>query len=177
MNSNEIKKEIELKLSNEFGNYVEKLGVKHLFGRIWGLLMAQSKPISLKEIAEKLEVSKPAISTTIKIGIELGLIQKSYNPKMPREFFFSLNMMSMDMIIDPGLKKLDMFYQKIFDALKELELHSDIISNDEDLQNLRDTLYWLVESFKIIYDEYVIYGERVKQRISNLKENIELNKK
>lgn len=174
MNTKEIKNEIELKLATEFGNYMELLGVKHLFGRIWGLLMAQNEPISLKEIAEKLEVSKPAVSTTIKIGLELGLIQKSYNPKMPREYFFSLNMLSMDMIIDPGLKKLDMFSKKIQAALKHLQDHGEIIDTDSELKKLKETLLVLTETFKIIYDEYVIYGNRVKERIKELKENMNI---
>lgn len=170
LDAKEIKRDIEMKLANEFGNYMENLGVKHLFGRIWGLLMAQNDPISLKDIAEKLEVSKPAVSTTIKIGVDLGLIQRSYNPKMPREYFFSLNVLSMDMIIDPGLKKLNIFNEKIKDARKHLLEYGDIIKDDPELRSLKETLYWLEETFKIIYDEYIIYGKRVKERIKKIKE-------
>ena len=165
----EIKSEVEMKLASEFGNYMETLGVKHLFGRICGLLIAQVDPISLKEIAEKLEVSKPAVSTTVKIGIELGMIQKSYNPKMPREYFFSINMNSMEMIIDPGLKKLDLFNRKIEIALNQLEDHGEIVKKDDELRQLSDTLKWFHQTFQIIYDEYIIYGKRVKERINNLK--------
>lgn len=165
----EIKSEVEMKLANEFGNYMETMGVKHLFGRIYGLLIAQVEPISLKEIAEKLEVSKPAVSTTVKIGLELGMIQKSYNPKMPREYFFSLNMHSMDMIIDPGLKKLDMLNQKINIVLKQLQDYGKIVDTNDELRLLKDTLKWLNKTHQIIYEEYIIYSERVKERMNDLK--------
>lgn len=171
----DIKREVEMKLANEFGNYMENLGVKHLFGRIWGLLMAQNQPISLKDIAEKLEVSKSAVSTTIKIGLDLGLIQRSYNPKMPREYFFSLNVLAMDMIVDPGLKKLNIFNSKIKDSRKHLLEYGDIIDDDPELRSLKETLEWLEETFRIIYDEYIIFGERVKDKIKKIKEKNRIN--
>ena len=107
------KLEVEDHIANEFGHYLEMMGAKATLGRIWGLLLTQSKPMSLKDIAFRLNVSKPAVSTTIKIGAQLELFKKVYNPEFPRESFYEVKVEFMEMIIDPGLKKLKILTDQV----------------------------------------------------------------
>ncbi len=160
-------------ITNEFGDYFEFLGAKRLLGRIFGLLIANSKPVSLKEIAEKLKISKPAISTTIKYGMQTEMFKKVYVPENPREYFYTMGIDFMEMMIDPGLKKMQMFIDRISDVIKFVENSGSLNAKDADLMELYERLKYLEKAFGIVLGEYHIFGKRVRQKLSDLRDNID----
>ncbi|MCK5742883.1 MAG: hypothetical protein KAH48_11740 [Chlorobi bacterium] len=171
-NQDELIKEVEEYMTEEFGNYFVKMGAKHLFGRIFGLLIVQLKPISLKECAAKLQVSKPAVSTTMNIGLHMDMFLKTYNPKFPRESFYSIGIDFMEMIIDPGIAKLNMLNEKIGSAMKIMKKSE--YSKDSEIQKISDRIEFLYKGFNITLDEYRIFGDKIKTRIKDMRENGEM---
>ncbi len=167
--SKELYNKVENYLVDEVGNYVEFVGGKALLGRIFGLLMIQGDPISLKDISRKLNVSKPAVSNTLNIGLQAELFKKVYNPDYPREGFYKVGVDFLEMMIDPGLKKLSLLRDKISEALKIME-ESDIdIESDENIKSIYERTKYLCEAFEILLDEYNKFGDRIKERLKQLK--------
>lgn len=165
--SEELLNEVENFLITEFGRYLELLGSKALLGRIWGLLITRTQPISLKEITEKLKVSKPAISTNINIAVQLGIIRKVYMPEYPRESFFKVEDDYVAMMIDPGLHKLDIFIDQCKKAIGMLENSGLDFKSDNKLNDLYERLLVIKKGFDILQEEYNIFAEKLIKRIKN----------
>ena len=164
----DLKNEVEKVIIDEFGNYLEQIGGKTLMGRIWGLLMTKSEPISLTEIAKYLHVSKPAVSTVINIAVQIGAFNKVYVENYPRENFYQLDIDSMAMMIDPGIQKMQLFLDKFQKAIDLLESSKDFTEKNEKLKQLHKRLNYIKKSAEIVLEEYYIFGEKVKSRILNL---------
>lgn len=163
-------KETQDLITNEFGDYFEFLGAKRLLGRIFGLLLAHNKPVSLSEIAEKLKISKPAISTTMKYGLQGEMFKKVYVHENPREYFYTMGIDFMEMMIDPGIKKMRMLIDRITDAKRFVEKSGSLQSKDNDLTELYDRLVYLEKAFGIVLDEYHIFGKSVRAKLSDLRD-------
>ena len=165
----ELKEEVEKLIIDEFGNYLEQIGGKTLMGRIWGLLITKSEPISLTEIAKNLHVSKPAVSTIINIAVQIGVFKKVYVQDYPRENFYQLDIDSMAMMIDPGIQKMQLLLDKFEKAISSMESSKELIKKNEDLNKLYKRLNFIKKSAEIVLEEYYIFGDKVKARILNLK--------
>lgn len=167
--SKELKQEVEKLIVDEFGNYLEQIGGKTLMGRIWGLLITKSEPISLTHIAKELHVSKPAVSTIINIAIQLGAFKKVYVQDFPRENFYQLDIDSMAMMIDPGIQKMKLLLDKFEKSITMMENSKKILEKDEELKKIYKRLSFIKKSTEIVLEEYFIFGNKVKSRILSLK--------
>ena len=58
------------------GVYFEKEGVPRIGGRILGLLLATSGPLSAEQMASRLKVSRASISTNIRMLTASGLVER-----------------------------------------------------------------------------------------------------
>lgn len=163
-----VKSGVEKLIIDEFGNYLEQIGGKTLMGRIWGLLMTKSEPISLTEIAKSLHVSKPAVSTVINIGVQIGAFNKVYCQDYPRENFYKLDLDSMAMMIDPGIQKMQLFLDNLKKAIDIMDSSKAIVDRNKDLKKLYDRITFIHKSAEIVLEEYYIFGDKVKKRIFNL---------
>lgn len=155
-------------LINEMGNYVESLSGRALLGRIWGLLLTSPEPVSFKEMSRKLKVSKPAISSTVNIGLQYGVFKKFYNPEFPRENFMQLRYNSMEMLINPGIKKLNYLYEVFSDGVKLMEGMGIKNEKNMELIIMYNRMNYLKECFKIFLDEYEKMSEIVVEKIREL---------
>ena len=172
MKKKEVLEEVQQDLINDLGQYVESLGGKTLLGRIWGLLLTSAEPVSLKDMTNKLHVSKPAISATVNIGLQFGVFIKVYNPQYPRENFIKLNVDSMEMLIRPGMKKLSILHTKFKKALDELKDSSIEKSKDTEFDTVEKRLDYMTLAFRIFLDEYEIMSQIVIDKIKPLEEEL-----
>jgi DNA-binding transcriptional regulator GbsR (MarR family) len=155
-------------LIDELGHYVDSLGGRVLLGRIWGLLLTSPEPVSLKEISAKLNVSKPAVSSTVNIGLQYGVFTKYYHNEYPRENFVRLKYDSLEMLVNPGRKKLENLYDK-FKKGVELIDNMDIDNKEkEDLESIHVRMKYITECFKIFLDEYEKMSEIVIKKFKVL---------
>lgn len=172
MKNKEIYNKTQNILIDECGNYFEFIGAKAIIGRIFGLLISQSDPMSLKEISEVLKISKPAASNNLRYGLQVELFRKVYNSDLPREDFYMLGLDFMEMLIDPGLKKLKLLSEKFYQAKQNLDQNFDDIKDDDGLMNLYNRLSYLIKAFDILLEEYKDFGSRIQQRLSKLRKEI-----
>lgn len=59
------------------GDFIEYWGFKSIHGRIWAYLAISTKPLSQRELADALEMSKGSISVAVNELIEYGLVRLS----------------------------------------------------------------------------------------------------
>jgi len=62
-----------------FELFFKTFGFKRLHGRIWGLLVLSSRPLSSKEIAHELSISQAATSTSLNELGEWGAIRSTFD--------------------------------------------------------------------------------------------------
>ncbi|MFP4529154.1 MAG: hypothetical protein ACLFQX_11415, partial [Candidatus Kapaibacterium sp.] len=140
----EIIHEVQDYLMNEYGHYFESLGAKGLLGRIFGLLAAHPGPMSLKSLAVALHVSKPAVSTTVKYGLDSGIIKKVYIKEYPRENFFEIRSDLTQTMIEPGFRKLSIMNEKLGNALDMIRRRG---AEGESVDEIRDRIESIKFSF------------------------------
>ncbi len=159
---------------DEMGNYVESLSGRTLLGRIWGLLLTSPGPVSLKEISKKLKVSKPAVSSTVNAGLQYGAFKKQYNPDFPRENFMQLRYNSMEMLINPGNRKLQLLYEKFSHSVELMEKMAVKKEKDLELYKIYNRMKYLTECFKIFLDEYNKMSEVVVDKIKDVSKKYDI---
>ncbi len=69
------------------GFVMERLGAAKTLGRLMGLLLIATRPLSLDEMARLLMVSKASISTNARICEQSGLVQRVGIPGDRRTYF------------------------------------------------------------------------------------------
>lgn len=73
---NKLTPEME-KFISKMGQFYESIGITHISGKIMGLLLIWSKPISSREISYLLRVSRASVSTNLKILKMYGYLEES----------------------------------------------------------------------------------------------------
>ncbi len=56
-------------------------------GRLFGVLLVAEEPVSLEDLARHLQVSKPALSNSIKLYREVGLLRRIAKPGDRRDYY------------------------------------------------------------------------------------------
>jgi DNA-binding transcriptional regulator GbsR (MarR family) len=161
--------EMENFIMDSISDYMEFVGAQTTMGRVFGLLLTKSEPMSLSQITLKLGLSKPAISTALKQGAQINLFKKVYNPEAPREDFYSMTENFIELMLDPGLSKLGMLNEKIKDAVKKLDKKKEIVDDNEELTKLHKKLQYHYMTFEILIEEYEDLCTRLRTRIKDLK--------
>lgn len=69
--------------SDELSRFVEQMGIvcedermPRIAGRVFGLFLVEGRPLSLKELADRLQVSRASVSTNTRMLAELGLLER-----------------------------------------------------------------------------------------------------
>jgi len=152
-------------LIDEMGHFVDAIGGRALLGRIWGLTLSSLDPISLKEISRILNVSKPAASSAISIGLQHEVFKKIYNSDYPRENFIEMRLKALDMVINPGTIKLNRIHNITDKAVSLIEESEGFKENNKDVIKLHKRLSYIRNCFTIFLEEYDKFTEKVKERI------------
>jgi len=79
--------QIEQGFIQDFGDAYQHFGLSRLMGRIVGLLLLEAGPLSLDQIAERLQVSKGPVSQITRRLLENGLLRKVWVPGSRRDHY------------------------------------------------------------------------------------------
>jgi DNA-binding transcriptional regulator GbsR (MarR family) len=74
-------------LIHVIGEKAEKFGFSRIAGQLEGLLLFTNKPMSLDEMAERLEVSKGSVSTNIRLLERWKVVRKVYHKGARKNFY------------------------------------------------------------------------------------------
>ncbi len=74
-------------LINTIGEKAEKFGFSRIAGQLEGLLLFSRHPLSLDEMAERLEVSKGSISTNIRLLERWKVVKKVYHRGQRKNYY------------------------------------------------------------------------------------------
>lgn len=154
---------------NSITEYMEFVGAQTTMGRIFGLLLTKSDPMSLSEITIKLGLSKPSISNSLKSGLAINMFRKVYKPEAPREDFYTMSDDFVELMLDPGLAKLDMLNKKFAEIIKKMDKNKEMIDADPELSKLYNKLKYHYLSFEILIDEYQELCKRLNTKLKDLK--------
>lgn len=165
---------IENHLISSMGSYIEFIGGKTLLGRIFGLLISKSKPMSLKEISERLQISKPAVSTTLNQGLHSSLFKKVYIPEYPRENFFEIGIDYMETMVEPGITKLRMLQKSFEKPLRILSENFELVTQNKSLEDLEKRLDYLNKAFDLLINEYILFSINVSNKLIELRKENDL---
>lgn len=69
------------------GAAMEGMGMPRTVGRLFGLLLVAEEPLSLEDLSTLLQVSKPALSNSIKLYREVGLLRRITKPGDRRDYY------------------------------------------------------------------------------------------
>ncbi|MCR4424816.1 MAG: hypothetical protein NUW23_01305 [Firmicutes bacterium] len=75
------------RFAREMGNYFETYGASSICGRILGRLIFSTRPLSLDEIAQDLQISKPAASVNVRVLSQMSMVEKVTVPGDRRDFY------------------------------------------------------------------------------------------
>jgi DNA-binding transcriptional regulator GbsR (MarR family) len=74
--------------------FIEQMGLvaqmenlPRIAGRIFGLFLVEGGPLNLREVAERLRVSRASISTNARILTQLGLLERSAKPGDRQDYY------------------------------------------------------------------------------------------
>jgi len=79
--------DIRNEVINIIGEKAEKFGFSRIAGQLEGLLYLSSTPMSLDEMADRLEVSKASISTNIRLLENWKVVKKVYHRGQRKNFY------------------------------------------------------------------------------------------
>jgi DNA-binding transcriptional regulator GbsR (MarR family) len=104
---------------NYFSHYFQDFekGVNPIAGQIFGLLIQKSEPVSLAEIAEELELSKPAISIQIRTLSDLGYCVKLPR-KSDRKDYYKINDFFLEQVYKNRIRRQEYYFEELNRILK-----------------------------------------------------------
>lgn len=79
--------DIRNEVIDTIGEKAGKFGFSPIVGRIEGLLYLSGEPLSLDEMAERLEVSKASISTNVRVLERWKVVKRAYNKGTRRNLY------------------------------------------------------------------------------------------
>ncbi|MBA3236989.1 MAG: hypothetical protein H0T62_01385 [Parachlamydiaceae bacterium] len=75
------------KVLDKFGLYFDGVGLSKTYGRMFGFFVTATKPISMGQLVEKLQISKSTASVELRRLLTLGVIEKVLVPEERADFY------------------------------------------------------------------------------------------
>ena len=75
------------KILDKFGLYFDGVGLSKTYGRMFGFFVTASKPASMGQLVEKLQISKSTASIELRRLLTLGVIEKVLIPEERADFY------------------------------------------------------------------------------------------
>jgi len=153
-----MKKDIEdirNDLINAIGEKAEKFGFSRIAGQLEGLLLFSKHPMSLDEMAERLEVSKGSISTNIRFLESWKVVKKVYHRGARKNFYeirgsiWEIETEIMSTIAKDEINRVKQIFSNSGNDLKNIKRKA----NEEN-----EEIYFLEERFAEI-NEYIESAE------------------
>ncbi|WP_182914151.1 GbsR/MarR family transcriptional regulator [Paenibacillus sp. 1011MAR3C5] len=142
-------KQDELKISagiqkfiDKMGLYYESYGIPRIGGRILGLLLTASEPISAEAISKTLQVSRSSVSTNVRLLITIGMLDITQKPQDRTDYFILSDeawvnairlriqgFQELNRIVEQGRQAMESTGQTGNTKLQELEKWSEMMQN------------------------------------------------
>ena len=137
----------------EVGVVFEQTGLPRMAGRIFGWLLISAPPYqSSAELAEVLKASKGSISTTTRLMIQIGLIERFVIPGV-RHDYFRLHKEALQRIIEHGLEDEIKMLQSLSEHGLEL-LKGESSERRKWLEEMYDRYTFLEKEFPALMERY-----------------------
>ena len=142
-------------LIHAIGEKAEKFGFSRIAGQLEGLLLFSKQPMSLDEMAQRLEVSKGSVSTNIRLLERWKVVKKVYHKGARKNFYqirgsiWEIETEIMSTIVKDEVERVKQIFSNSGDDLKKIKEQ-----NNEDNEEIQ----FLEERFSEI-DEYIESAE------------------
>jgi DNA-binding transcriptional regulator GbsR (MarR family) len=104
------------------GLHFEEYGVPRIGGRILGLLLASSRPVSSEEMSEMLEASRSSVSTNLRTLLMTGLADRVSLPG-ERSDYYIFSDEAWEVILKIRLDRIESLREMAEDGLQGLQDH------------------------------------------------------
>jgi DNA-binding transcriptional regulator GbsR (MarR family) len=154
----------EREFIEEVGVGFEQTGMPRMAGRIFGWLLISDPPYqSSAELARILQASKGSISTTTRLMVQIGLIERFIIPGV-RHDHFQLHSEALQRIIKHGLEDEIKMLKNLSEHGLEL-LKGESSMRRKWLEEMHDRYTFLEREFPVLMARYD--KGRVKKRVKN----------
>lgn len=104
------------------GLHFEEYGVPRIGGRILGLLLASSRPVSPEEMSEVLEASRSSVSTNLRTLLITGLADRVSLPG-ERSDYYVFSDEAWEAILEIRLDRIESLHEMAEDGLQGMQDH------------------------------------------------------
>ena len=152
---------------------MDEHGGKVTLGRVFGVLLAQTEPISLSDLAKKCHISKPAMSNNVAAATALQLAQKVHKKESPREDFYECRSSFVISIFEAGLYKMNSMAEFFVKALEIMKIDEpDLLLADKEAVEkylaLKKNLEFYVKAFNLMKDDITEFYEKLTKKLELL---------
>jgi len=154
----------EKEFVEEVGVGFEQTGMPRMAGRIFGWLLIADPPYqSPAELAEVLQASKGSISTTTRLMVQIGLIERFIIPGV-RHDYFRLHKEALPRIIKHGLEDEIKMLQRLSEQGLEL-LKGESSERRRWLEEMYDRYTFLEREFPALMERYEKHKAKKHARV------------
>ncbi len=154
----------------EVGIIFEQTGLTRMAGRMFGWLLISDPPYqSPSELAEALMASKGSISTTVRLLVQMGLIERFIIPGS-RHDHFRLSKDALPRTIKRGIEdEIKMFRQLAEQGLELMKSEPPV--RRQWLEEMRDRYAFLEKQFPVVMERYEKRRARLQLKLILSKKN------
>jgi len=116
-----------MELNQRTRDFIEKMGLMfehagstRTHGRMMALMLVTDKPLSLDEMAERLQISKASLSTNARLAVQIGMAQRVSRPG-DRKDYYEMTPASFESMVAHRLQAIDVFIHLADDGLAAIE--------------------------------------------------------
>jgi len=153
-------------LINAIGEKAEKFGFSRIAGQLEGLLLFSRQPMSLDEMAERLEVSKGSVSTNIRLLERWKVVKKVYHRGARKNYYeirgsiWEIETEIMSTIVKDEVERVKRIFSNSGDDLKKIKGQNN--EESEDIQFLEQRFSEIdeyIESAEYLLNLFLKQGE------------------
>jgi DNA-binding transcriptional regulator GbsR (MarR family) len=143
------------RVMEKFGIYFDEVGLSKTYGRMFGFFMTTLKPISMRKLVEKLQISKSTASTELRRLLAMGVIEKVLLPDERADFYrLKKNIWNVNL------------NQKVQDVRKLRaiieEIPSNLLEGLEHLKEMANYCAFLEAELEILIKKYMKFTKEKK---------------
>lgn len=116
------------------GLITQASGLPRIAGRLFALMVVQGGPLSFRELAEQLQVSRGSISTNTRLLEQLGVIERTSRPG-DRQDYFQIRPRPYAQMIEVSLPRQKRSIEVVDEAIEDLGVEQGVQGR---LKELRD---------------------------------------
>lgn len=142
------------RVMDKFGIYFDEVGLSKTYGRMFGLFMTSTQPLSMGMLVDKLQISKSTASTELRRLLTTGAIEKVLVAEERADFYQ----------VKQNIWTLNL-NQKIQDVKKLRaiieEIPSNVLEGLDQLKEMADYCAFLEAELKILIKKYSKFQKKL----------------